>query len=424
MIPDFKLKALKWASQFEVCCLLDNHEYPDRFGKFDWILAADQADYIDASEGNFFSKLEIFHLENPNYLFGFFGFDLKNQLETLNSFNKDYVGFPDGYFFKAKYVIASIKGEIKVLQNFDDKPLIEEINNTNHFIDSKACNIDIKQRISRAAYYDKINAIKRHIARGDIYEITFCQEFYAEHVKIDPLKIYLDLTRLSPVPFACFFKLQDRYIISASPERFLKKEANTVISQPIKGTIKRSKNPIIDEKLKLELRDSQKEQAENVMIVDLVRNDLTRIAVPCSVKVQELFGIYTFPTVHQMISTITCKVAATLSASDIIKACFPMGSMTGAPKIRALQLIEEYEASKRGVFSGSVGYISPKGDFDLNVIIRSILYNRQDDYLSFQVGGAITHQSIAEKEYEECLLKAQAIFKVLIGTYKDATTSH
>ena len=161
------------------------------------------------------------------------------------------------------------------------------------------------------------------------------------------------------------------------------------------------------------LLQSSKEKSENVMVVDLVRNDLSRICKAGSVKVDELFGLYSFPHVHQMISTISGDLADGLNWIDCIKASFPMGSMTGAPKKRVMELIEQYEQTKRGLFSGAIGYVKPGGDFDFNVVIRSILYNEADRYLSFQTGGGITYNSDAEKEYEESLLKAEAMMKVL-----------
>jgi para-aminobenzoate synthetase component 1 len=202
-------------------------------------------------------------------------------------------------------------------------------------------------------------------------------------------------------------------IFCGSPERYLNKAGSTLKSQPIKGTARRLANPEEDEKIKEELRASEKERAENVMIVDLVRNDLTKCALPGTVKVDELCGIYSFEQVHQMISTVSCQLAEGTTLSHILRSSFPMGSMTGAPKIRAMQLIESFEQTRRGVYSGSVGYIAPNGDFDLILIIRTMLYDADQKYLSFQVGSAITHQAIPEIEYDECLLKAKAILQVL-----------
>ncbi|MBP8192996.1 MAG: anthranilate synthase component I family protein, partial [Chitinophagales bacterium] len=255
--------------------------------------------------------------------------------------------------------------------------------------------------------------IKTHIQLGDIYELNFCQEFYAGDALIDTVRVFQKLNQLSKAPFTSFFKNEGNYLMCASPERFLKRQNNTLISQPIKGTRKRIQDKKQDNLLKQQLFFDEKERSENVMIVDLVRNDFSRIALKNSVEVEELFGIYSFEQVHQMISTVTCTIPQDLSFSEIIKAVFPMGSMTGAPKIAAMELIEQYEPTKRGLFSGAVGYMTPKGNFDFNVVIRSILYNEQNQYVSIQAGSAITIDCDAEKEYEECLLKAKAMLEAL-----------
>ena len=233
--------------------------------------------------------------------------------------------------------------------------------------------VKIKLRIHKDEYYNKIQKVLNHIHRGDIYEANFCQEFYAENNVINPLEVYNKLNAISQPPFATFLKSNNNYLLSASPERYIKKEVQKVISQPIKGTAKRSENQKEDELLKSTLSKDNKERSENIMIVDLVRNDLSKTAERGSVKVEELCKVYSFMQVHQMISTITSKVLEDVHPVDIIKTTFPMGSMTGAPKISAMKIIEDLEATKRGLYSGAVGYFSPEGDFDFNVVIRSIL---------------------------------------------------
>ena len=243
--------------------------------------------------------------------------------------------------------------------------------------------------------------------------MNFCQEFFAENTALDPVAFFLKLNEAAQAPFSAFYKLNDQYLACASPERFLKKTNNQLISQPIKGTSRRGKTPEEDEQLKTELRNDAKNQSENVMIVDLVRNDLGKSCVAGTVQVTELFGTYSFPTVHQMISTVEGTLQNDLDFVDALENAFPMGSMTGAPKVRAMQLIEQYEKTKRGLYSGAVGYITPEGDFDFNVVIRSVLYNQKNQYLSFQVGGAIVADSVPEREYEECLVKATGVMRAL-----------
>ncbi|NLF41175.1 MAG: anthranilate synthase component I family protein, partial [Bacteroidales bacterium] len=254
--------------------------------------------------------------------------------------------------------------------------------------------------------------VKDHIQKGDIYEMNFCMEFFAENCFIDPFESYLRLNDISPAPFSAFYRLPEHYLLCSSPERFIQKNGDTIISQPIKGTARRGTSPEKDEEIKTELFNNLKERSENVMIVDLVRNDLSHTAVKDSVKIDELFGIYSFAQVHQMVSTITSKIKSGIHFSDVIRHAFPMGSMTGAPKIRAMQIIEEYEITKRGLYSGSVGYISPEGDFDFNVVIRSIQYNQSLQSLSFMTGSAITSLANAGDEYQECLLKAKAMMRI------------
>ena len=264
--------------------------------------------------------------------------------------------------------------------------------------------------IDKKVYIEQVEKLKKHIQIGNIYEINFCQEFIAKNVEINyPLDVYFKLNKITQAPFSSFFHTGDYTVFCGSPERFLKREGNTVLSEPIKGTAKRGKTGEEDEKLKNDLINDPKERAENIMIVDLVRNDLSKIATKNSVTVNDLCKIHTFETVHQMISSISCEIKENTPFIDIIKATFPMGSMTGVPKIRAMELIEEHESFKRGLYSGSIGYIKPNGDFDFNVVIRSLLYNKAKKLLSCSVGGAITDLSSPEKEYEECLTKVQRI---------------
>ena len=410
-ISDFKRKALHWANQFEVCCFFDSNEYKDAYSAYDFIIAAEVTHELRCNTGSAFDELKSFYALHKQWIFGFFSYDLKNEIEDLQSNNADGLNFPDLYFFVPKYLIAFKDGKAEVL--LGKKSVLEEIELFQLQKQEQSETLQISQRLSKDQYIAKVEELRDHILRGDIYEVNFCQEFFAENAEINPVQTFELLNTVSPTPFAGYFKIYDQYILSATPERFLCKRGAKLISQPIKGTAKRSFDPTEDEAIKSQLRNDIKEQAENVMIVDLVRHDLTKSAVKGSVKVDELFGIYSFPQVHQMISTISCELKPEIHFIDAIKNAFPMGSMTGAPKVKAMKLIEAYEVTKRGIYSGSFGCISPDGDFDFNVVIRSILYNAKSKYLSFQVGGAITYQSNAASEYEECLLKASAILKVL-----------
>lgn len=407
----FKQKALQFASTFDACCCLDSNNYSDPYSQYDCLIAFGVESELHQKTGYAFSQLKDFYELHQNWMFGLFSYELKNEIEELNSKHNDQLNFPDLFFFVPKYLIALQNNSVKVL--IGDEYILAAIESVSLTENDLKSEFVIQSKIDKIKYLTIIEKLREHILRGDIYEVNFCQEFFARHAEINPLAVYSELNKISPTPFAGFFKIYDKYILSATPERFLCKRGRQLISQPIKGTAKRNLDPILDEQVKTALKSSIKEQAENVMIVDLVRNDLTKSAVKGTVKVDELFGIYTFPQVHQMISTISCELNPAINFIDAIKNTFPMGSMTGAPKIKAMQLIDQYELSKRGAYSGSFGCINPTGDFDFNVIIRSILYNSSEKYLSFQVGGAITYASNPEQEYEECLLKASAIMKVL-----------
>jgi len=409
-IKQFKQKALQWANSFDVAVCLNSSNFTDQYSKFETLIAVGVKQELKCDSGQAFEALDQFRREHPGWVLGLLNYDLKNEIEDVTSAHPDHLQFPEMYFFVPEHLIIIRESEVEIISDAD---VLGQINGQVISESLADISINIQSRFSRDEYIETVEAIQQHIIRGDIYETNFCQEFYAEDIVINPLAVYNQLSQVSPSPFGTYFKLYDQYIISASPERFLAKRGGQLISQPIKGTAKRSADKAEDEALKQSLKEHPKEQQENVMIVDLVRNDLTRSARPGTVKVEELFGIYSFEQVHQMISTIVCEKDESLSDVQVIKNTFPMGSMTGAPKLSAMRLMEKYERSKRGVYSGAIGYFSEDGDFDFNVVIRTILYNAGNKYLSFQVGGAITHNAIAEKEYEECLLKAKAILQVL-----------
>jgi len=345
---------------------------------------------------------------------------LKNEIENLTSENIDGLNFPKVHFFQPRYLLKYENDllVIEYLTEYDDESSVQKIFDeiVSYFVEPNYVPPFGGKggfRVSKTEYLATVNKIKQHIQQGDIYEMNYCMEFFAEGTVVHAANIYQKLNDNSPMPFSCYYKNKKHHLACASPERFLAKRGKKIISQPIKGTAKRGETQGDDELIKQQLKNSQKERSENVMIVDLVRNDLSRTAERNSVVVEELFGVRTFSRLHQMISTVVSTVRSDVDGVDVIKNAFPMGSMTGAPKVRAMQLIEEYEKTKRGLYSGAVGYITPSGDFDFNVVIRSILYNAENNYLSFMVGSAITAESDAEKEYEECLLKATAMLQTL-----------
>ena len=418
----WKQQLLHWAAGHELAAYYDSNRqgFPPAatHTQYHWecLAAAGAVNTLEAQAGNAFAQLEHFQQNLHNdWNFGFFGYDLKNETERLSSDRFDGIGLPDLGFFQPR-TVAGIRGQHLEIQTLepDAEQVFREIENANRIgIAVEGEGPVLQERMSKQVYLEKVGHIRRHIAEGDVYEMNLCQEFFAEDARLDPVAVFERLNGIGKAPFSSFMRWRDRYLLSASPERFLKKEGQKVISQPIKGTRRRGSTPGEDDLIREELAASEKDRAENVMIVDLVRNDLARNCLPGSVRVAELFGIYSFETVHQMVSTISGEMPPSGSALAVLRDAFPPGSMTGAPKVMAMELIEQYENTRRGLYSGAVGYFDPGGDFDFNVVIRSILYNAADRYVSVQVGGAIVYDSVPEQEYEECLLKAEAMRRAL-----------
>jgi para-aminobenzoate synthetase component 1 len=413
----FKQQLIAWAQQFREITFLDSNSFSNEFSSFDCVLAVDAFTSIKTDYHNAFDDLNQYQQTTKDWLFGYLSYDLKNDVEYLQSSNFDGLDFPDLFFFQPKKLFL-LKGnllEIQYLNMCDDEvevDFMEILESPKLKIESEN-KLEINQRISKESYLQKVSKLLEHTHHGDLYEANFCMEFFAENAVINPLEKFEKLNSISQAPFTVFLKNNKQFLLSASPERYLKKVGENLISQPIKGTSRRFLDAIQDEKSKFNLEQDPKERAENIMITDLVRNDLSRTAQKATVEVKELCGIYSFLQVHQMISTVTSKLDSQYTVVDVLKTTFPMGSMTGAPKYASMKIIEELEESKRGLYSGAVGYFTPNGDFDFNVVIRSILYNQENQYVSFSVGSAITSLSIPEKEYEECLLKAKAMLEVL-----------
>lgn len=416
-INRFKKKLLSWSAQFRECIFLDSCGFSEKYSQYDAVVAVDAFTSLQTDYHNAFEDLKQYQQTTKDWLFGYLSYDLKNDTEDLKSQNFDGLQFPDLFFFQPKklFLIKENRVEVQYLFMCDDEydSDLREIKSIAIDICESNAGVKMIPRITKESYLEKIGKMLEHIHLGDIYEANFCMEYYAEEANIDPVKTFTDLKEISEPPFAVFMRINRNYMMSASPERYLLKKGNKIISQPIKGTARRSSDRIEDEQIKNDLLNSEKERSENIMIVDLVRNDLSRTAAKASVKVEELCEAYSFKQVHHLISTVTSELKEGYSALDVLKTTFPMGSMTGAPKISAMQIIEKLEETKRGLYSGSVGYFTPGGDFDFNVVIRSIFYNQQENYVSFSVGSAITAASNPETEYDECLLKAKAMLQVL-----------
>ena len=413
-----KQRMLNWASRFSILLFLDNNNYPSTYSGYECLLAAGAVDVPGADECDTLIKLQQSHDRYKDWYFGHICYDYKNTTEPkLVSLHPVKTGFPALHFFIPQTVCHINREQTTLtIESFDDPGLVyQAINETTIEQGGKIPRLEFSKIIDKDSYLNTIAQLRTHIADGDCYEINFCTEGFCENADIVPLEVFNALMALSPAPFAAFYRLGDKYMMCASPERYMRKTGSHILSQPIKGTARRDTDPVKDEQIKNTLRKDIKELAENVMITDLVRNDLARCCATGTVQVDELFGVYTFPQVHQLISTVSGTIRPGVPFTDAIRYSFPMGSMTGAPKYKVMQLIEKYEGSRRELFSGTAGYITPDGDFDFNVIIRSLFYNATNKYLSYQTGGAITYDSNAEQEWEEMRLKAWALERIFGG---------
>lgn len=408
-LQTIKNKMLNWLKPFSIFSYLDNNQYNHKPSRYEMLAGAGSAGFVNTVDA----------FEN-DWLFGHIAYDYKNQIEpSLFSRHEDKNGFRDSFYFRPQVVVFIPFGinELHVTALHEEASVVLKQILEAPSIVSESCDtnkVNWQYCFDQGSYIKCVEQIRSHIEEGDCYEMNFCTEAFAEDQQLDPWHTFYKLNVLNPSPFAALYRNEDAWLMCASPERFLYKDQNTILSQPIKGTARRSKDADQDELFKQALYQNPKERAENVMIVDLVRNDLARSCKVGSVSVPELFGVYSFPQVHQLISTVAGEVKPGISNQQMLEHAFPMGSMTGAPKMMVMQLIEEYEQSRRGLYSGAVGYITPQGDFDFNVVIRSLLYNAQTKYLSYQTGGAITYDSDPQLEWEEVRLKARAMEQVFL----------
>ncbi|MCU0399656.1 MAG: anthranilate synthase component I family protein [Algoriphagus sp.] len=398
---DWKEKLLYWANEnFTYLAWTTGNAHEYKHGAFGNFLFLGNE---NLSEEELWSK--------ASWKVGILGYDLKNRFENLTSQNPAFFPLPDFCFFSPDWILTIHPDGISS-QNPIPESWIAAIDRHDIPVEKKIT-CQILPQLSEEEYLEKVVAIQKQIIEGNTYEANFCQAYSGEFETWDPISAFSKLNQLSKMPFAALFKAKTTWLVSASPERFLKKSGNQLITQPIKGTISRDTDPEKDNENRFHLLSSEKERAENLMITDLMRNDLAKVSKTGSVEVEELFGIYALPRVFQMISTVRSELLPNTSFKEIIKATFPMGSMTGAPKISTMEIIDREECFKRGWFSGAFGWINDQGDFDFSVVIRSIIADLDVKKLYFGVGSAITIDALASQEYKECALKAQAIFELL-----------
>jgi len=361
-------------------------------------------------------QLNVWLKEKTIPVFGYISFEAKKLFEKNAYENCCSDGSELVYFFEPLHVWKEENGiwlclteeqpnEHSVVSSFvsNYKKIERKINEGN---------LSFETLESKNTYVDKIQIILNHIQQGEYYETNFCIPLQAAGELKDPFVHFSKMNNATEAPHAAYFNGDKLQMLCTSPERFIQKKENKIISQPIKGTIRRGINSEEDEQNKVALLSSEKERSENIMIVDLVRNDLSRIATKSSVNVKSLCELHTFKTLHHLISTVEAKLPSNITFTEILAATFPMGSMTGAPKISAVQHMEKLEVLDRGIYSGTFGVIEPNGNFDFNVIIRSAVYNKEKKQTTIKVGSAITHASNAESEYDECLLKAASTLSI------------
>lgn len=424
-VPRIKNQLIQWANQFEHIVWLDSNAYPDSDKTYEAILAVDADSVFQSDSPEALNELQEYRKTNKDWLFGYLSFDagVPTNPKKIADAKMDNLQFPKLSFFHPRKIFLLKESSIEIHYKSDnekeikaDWKAINEVEIQEYL--QNELSLQIKSRLSKQAYLDKINTIQDFIEQGRITEINFCQDFYA-HAKLEnPLAVYTHLNEISKTPFASYVRMEEQHVMCASPERYLSNANGMLKSQPIKGTAKRRENILEDREMRLALEEDEKEIAENVIITEMVVDEMYAIAEEGSVQITELCKAYSFKQVHQLISTVVCHLKPELDAIDAIQATYPMGSMTGISKESILRIIEELEDFNRGLYSGSIGYFAPNDDFDFNVVIRSILYNARNEYVSFAAGGAITALSNPENEYEEVMLKVKALEQVL-GTIID-----
>lgn len=405
-LENLKLKMLNWLRPFNIFVYLDNNNYRHQPNRFECLIGAGALQIFSDPE----------NLPENEWIFGHLNYEFGQRFFTKVNWQKkpSKDSFPNCLFFLPETVLSIPYGKTELhISTIHPNP-------ENILKDILACSTDEKQPsktivhswqtdFSEQEYRAQIQNIKNNIKQGDYYELNFCVQNCAQYDDCEPFDLFTKINRQNPSPFAAFYRQNNHFLLSASPERFLHKNGTQIQAQPIKGTIKRGKPAAEDEQLKKQLKSDIKERAENLMITDLMRNDLAKICRPGSIRVPDLLGLYSFPTLHHLISTIAGTLKDNCSFFDILKAAFPMGSMTGAPKKIVMEHIDQYEKSPRGIYSGSLGYILPNGDFDFNVVIRSLVLDTNAQEIRYATGGAITYDSVPEKEWQETILKAKSM---------------
>lgn len=403
------------ATQWPCVALLHSGDQKDPYGQYDWLFALGQHPFVqDQADLSVVDHWLASHAEN--YRFGVLSYDLRLQLEILPDQHRKDQLLPDVAFFDAEVVISCANGVVRWERGSPEQLWGASIPEA---LEPQSVSWNFHTAMERDQYLEAFERVQQLLQQGDLYEMNLCRPFWSpipEQAAHQTESLFLHLLRTNPAMQSGYFRCGHHVVISSSPERFLCKRGMQLLSEPIKGTTARHPNSEEDQRRKELLRNHPKERSENVMIVDLVRNDLSRLCTPGSVVVDELFAIRTLAKVHQMVSIVRGELEANLPFSQILQATFPMGSMTGAPKVAAMREIDRLEVFRRGWYSGSLGYFTPQNSFDFNVLIRSVVINLQERKALVGAGGAITIQSEAEAEFHETELKALSTIHAMGAT--------
>jgi len=385
-----------------------NGNTQDTYGKYEFIAGC--ADHLAFTKKNDKEFLSYY----PGLLFGGLSYPALQQTEPIQEALKpDRISFPPFFFFAPQFILRKSYGESFVIVEAEEPEAwiqkLESLHIPEDVFLPFPCSEKPESGISVQAYKDKVLQIQSYITEGLVYEANLSRNLYVSAELKNPHCIFPLWVKNSPSPFSAYFKWEHLYVYSSSPERFMANRSGKLISQPIKGTARRMDDLVTDLKVQASLQASQKDRAENLMIVDLVRNDLNKSCIPGTVEVPELCGLHSFPWVHHLISTITGTLRNDLSPEEALLYAFPPGSMTGAPKVSAMKIINNLEPEGRGLFAGCIGYKEAKDSFDFNVIIRTLIYDAKQHLLAYHAGGAVTIDSDPAEEYDETVAKAAGL---------------
>lgn len=382
----------------------------------EWLIGVGELDHMEAHRpGRAFEQLGTFLEQHGDWAFGHLTYAMGAEVEPGLELGQDLLGWPTLRFFVPRFVVHWGQEDVQVHCRKEDHLEAEHLVAVLTGSDDRTHETRIPRLnlIGRSEYLERAGELLAHIQRGDIYEVNYCIARTGVARGLDPYAAFAALDTKLKAPYATFYRSGERYALCQSPERFLKVEDGMITGEPMKGTRPRHTDSSLDQALALELANDAKERSENIMAVDVMRHDMSRVAAPRSVRVPELCGVKSLSALHQMTSTVSARLREGLRTVDAVRSCFPMASMTGAPKRRAMQLINAMEGAPRGLYSGTLGFFTPDGDADFNVVIRTLLFDARSGAVSLATGSALTAACDLEREWEECEIKARSVLDAL-----------